>query len=261
MTNPLRFTYVNHADVAVFSGLTAVASLPLSNLKTDDIREVFRGTASSAAGPVVLISDLTAIQTVGCVSLINCNLFSPPVTVRLRMSATDPAGLTNLVYDSLDVPAVPDPIHNKFVHFIDSQVSARYVRMNINSIPVAPEIGRLVIGDTWSPTRDMRYGFEPIWRDFSVRSRSLGGNEFIDVRPRQRGYRFTILGLSESEAQEQVDRLNLLRGIGRDILVCRNKDSENLGRDTVWGLLEQPATQRKLEPGHYEIEVEVWDRI
>ena len=58
-----------------------------------------------------------------------------------------------------------------------------------------------------------------------------------------------------------MDRLNRLRGIGRDILVCRDKDSTNLGRDTVWGLLENTVTQRKIEgrgpEGMYEIEVEL----
>ena len=260
--NPLRISYVNHADVAVLSGLVAVTSLPLSNLKDDDIKKVFRGTASSASGPVVINADLTSIRTIGCVAFINCNFFTPPCTLRLRMSPTDPAGLTNLVYDSLNLTAVTDPLpgHNTFVHFIEPQVSARYVRININDIPTPPEAGRLLIGEIWAPLHDMRAGFEPVWRDFSVRSRSLGGNEFTDVRPRQRGYRFTILALTEDEAQNQVDHLNRTRGIGRDILVCRNKNSDNLGRDTIWGLLEQPVTQRKTRSG-YEIEVEVWARV
>lgn len=268
MVNPLRITYVNHADAAILSGIGAISSLPLSNLKTDDIQEVFRGTATSAAGPQVINVDLGAIKTVGCIALINCNLFAPVVTVEITLSTNDPNGVTGMTY-SATVQGIPDPVYNKFVHFIEPQAEARYVLIWMQNIPVPPEAGRLVIGETWAPTRDMRYGFEPLWRDFSVRSRSLGGNEFIDVRPRQRGYRFTILGLSESEAQEQVDRLNLMRGIGRDILVCRNKDSSDMGRDTVWGLLEQPVAQRRLEGrtadeeeelGMYEIEVEVWDR-
>ena len=72
-------------------------------------------------------------------------------------------------------------------------------------------------------------------------------------------------GTDRTEAQEQVDRLNRLRGIGRDILICRNKDSTDLGRDTIWGLLAEPITQRKIEgrgaEGMYEIEIEVWDRV
>ena len=258
--NPLRIAYVNHADAASLSGLVAVTSLPLSNLKDDDIKKVFRGTSSSAAGPVVINADLTAIKIIGYVAFINCNFFTPPCTVRLRMSPTDPAGLTNLVYDSLNVTAVTDPVYNTFVHFIEPQVSARYVRININDIPTPPEGGRLMIGETWAPLRDMRPGFEVLSRDFSVRSRSLGGNEFTDVRPKQRGYRFTLLALTEDEAQNQVDELNRMRGIGRDIFVCRNKNSDNLGRDTVWGLLEQPVTQVKTRSG-YEIQVEVWARV
>ena len=197
-------------------------------------------------------------------ALINSNLFTPS-TFHVRISTSDPTGLDEDAYSAEDILAIPSPVYNTFVHFIEPQVVGRYVRITHNDPTTPPEAGRLVIGEIWAPTRDMRYGFEPLWRDHSIRTRSLGGNEFIDVRPRQRGYRFTILGLTELEAQEQVDRLNRLRGVGRDILICRNRDSDDLGRDTIWGLLEQPVTQRKVEgrgaEGMYEIEVEVWSRI
>ena len=244
MTNPLRFTYINHADFASISGPTSVTSLPLSNLKTDDIQELWRSAAVSATQ--VIIADLGQQQTIGCVALINSNLFTP-MDYTVRVSTSDPTGLDGGAYESTnDIPGIPDPVHNKLVHFIEPQVVGRYVRISLTHMTTVAEAGRLVIGGgVGAEPQTCATAFEPLWRDKSNRSESLGGMEFIDVRPRQRGWRCTILGLTEAEAQEQVDRLNRLRGIGRDILICRNKDSADLGRDTVWGLLAQPITQRK----------------
>ena len=75
MTNPLRIAYINHADFASISGSTSVTSLPLSNLKTDDIQELWRSAAVSATQAI--IADLGQQQTIGCVALINSNLFTP----------------------------------------------------------------------------------------------------------------------------------------------------------------------------------------
>jgi hypothetical protein len=260
MTNPLRLlSQENWADSSVITtGATAVGSLPAANLKTDDIRQLWRST--SLSGDAVIV-DLSAQRLIGVVALINTSVDADD-TIHVEISTSDPTGQDGSAYDSGVFDAGVNPVFpfNKFVHFIEPAVTGRYIR--IGAATTSPmQAGRLVVAPTWAPTRDMRYGFEPIWRDFSIRTRSLGGNEFVDVRPRQRGWRFSILGLTEAEAQQQIDSLNRLRGVGRDILVCRDKDSDQLGQDTIWGLLEQPVVQRKLEPGHYEIEAELYDRV
>jgi hypothetical protein len=260
MTNPLRIlSQENWADSSVITtGATAVGSLPASNLKTDDVRQLWRST--SLSGDAVIV-DLSAQRTIGVVALINTSVDADD-TIHVEISTSDPTGVDGDAYDSGVFAAGVNPVFpfNKFVHFIEPAVTGRYIR--IGAATTSPmQAGRLVVAPTWAPSRDMRPGFEPMWRDFSVRTRSLGGNEFIDVRPRQRGFRFTLFGLTEAEVQTQVDSLNRLRGVGRDILICRDKDSDDLGRDTIWGLLEQPAAQRKLEPGIYEIEAEIYDRV
>jgi hypothetical protein len=259
MANPLRLlSEANWADSAIITtGAAAVGSLPASNLKTDDIHEVWRSTSSSGDA---LIVDLGAQRTIGVVALINTNVGQND-TIHVEISTSDPTGQDGDAYDSGVITADVNPAFARFVHFVEPVVTGRYLRIGAAMTSLAMEAGRLVVAPTWAPSRDMRSGFEPLWRDFSVRTRSLGGNEFVDVRPRQRGYRFTILGLTEAEAQAEIDDLNRLRGVGRDILICRDKDSDDLGRDTIWGLLEQTVAQRKLEPGHYEIQVEIYDRV
>ena len=258
MTNPLRFGYVNHADAAALRtpGVLSIASLPLSHLKTDDIRQIWRSESTNSSQSIV--ADLASVQKIGVVALINSNVFSPS-TFDVRVSLSDPDALDNIPYAAFNIPGIPDQFYNTFVHFIEPQVEGRYVRIAQDNLIAAPEAGRLVISPSWAPTRDMRAGFEVLARDPSNRSESSSGNEFVDVKPRRRGYRFTILALTELEAQEEVDRLNQLSGIGRDILVCRDRNSDNIGRDTIWGLLAEPVSQIKTRSG-YEIQVEVWAR-
>lgn len=257
MANTLRLAYTNVADQALISGLVSVSSLPLSNLKTDDIQEIWRSAETGATQAV--ISDLGQQRQIGVVALINTNAVSP-VTFHIRISTSDPTGLDGNAYVVASLPGVSEPAYNKFVHFIDPNVTGRYVRITHNDLTFSPEAGRLVIAPTWAPSRDMSFGWEKLARDASTVTESLGGNPFVDIKHRRRGWRFRIFPLTESEAEQQVDELHRLRGTGRDILVCRDKDSATLGRDTLWGLLDSPVQQRRVEGG-YELEMTVWDRV
>src|SRR5690606_14215055 len=117
-------------------------------------------------------------------------------------------------------------------------------------------------GQAWAPSRNMQFGWEPLWRDFSRRSRSLGGNRLVDVGAGERGFRITLRGPTQEEPRPEVDAMNRLRGMRRDILACRDHDAaaSALGWLPVWGLLEEPARQRQGREG-WIAEFEVWDRI
>lgn len=258
MANSFRIARVNYADAAVLSTGSEINSLPIANLKDADIQVIWR-SASGTSSQLIVLVDLGQTQTIGAVALMNCNVFTP-ATFRVRVSTADATGVAGDAYDQSGIGGIVDPIYPTFVHFIEPTVSGRYVRIDASGLTSAPEAGRLAIADVWAPSRHMSYGWEPLWRDHSISSRSLGGNEFVDVRDRQRGFRFRIRGLTQSEAQTHVDALNRERGIGRDILVCRDKDNSDLGQATIWGLLAEPVRQRQTHPDFYEIECEVWER-
>src|SRR5688572_18786198 len=254
MANPLRLAYQNYADQALID-VSAIGSLPGSNLKTDDIQQIWRGTSATGAA---IRSDLGQLRQVGAIALINTSGISAADTHRVRISTTDPDGIVNNVYDSGEIATNVDPVFEKYVHFVEPNVMGRHIRISLTVATGPVEAGRLVIAPTWAPSRDMSFGWEKLSRDSSSVTESLGGNPFIDVRHRRRGWRFRIFPLTEGEAEAEVDELNRLRGTGRDILVCRDINSTNLGRDTLWGLLEAPVQQRRVEGG-YEIELTVWD--
>ena len=122
------------------------------------------------------------------------------------------------------------------------------------------EAGRWTAGAAWEPSRHFSYEWQPIWRDHSVISVSIGINEFRDRKPKQPGWRFALNGLTTEEALEEVYELNRIAGSSDDILICRNTTSSNLGRDTIWGRLERPAEARQSEHG-WPVDFEIWQRL
>lgn len=265
MANPLRImSRGNWADSSIIStGAAAVASLPASNLLDDDIQKIWR-TASST-GDDALIIDLTAQREIGAVALINTNLDLDD-TIHLRISTSDPTGVDGDAYNSGVVAAAVDPEWPTWVHFVEPAAIGRYIRIGADLSGGPWEAGRLVVCPIWAPSRDRSLGAEPLWDDPSLVSFSIGGNEFVDQRQPRRGHRFRIMNLTETEAREQVAELNRLRGIARDILVCIDKDSTNLGRDTLWGRMAHPARQtedlstRNRSDGSFVAEFEIWNR-
>jgi hypothetical protein len=100
-----------------------------------------------------------------------------------------------------------------------------------------------------------------LWRDSSRRSESLGQTIHIDRRLRQRGFGFSLRGITEAEADDQVHELNRVSGTSRDVLVCRNLQASNLGKVTLWGMLEQVVAYPQTHPDFFEAEFEIWERL
>ena len=259
MASPLRIMAgTNWVDLAVIStGAAAVPSLPASNLLDDDIQKVWR-TASST-GDDALIIDLAAQREIGAVALINTNLDLDD-TIHLRISTSDPTGADGSAHNSGVVAAAVDPVWGKWVRFVEPAVIGRYIRIGADLSGGPWEAGRLVICRTWAPSKDRDLGADLLDDDPSIVSFSIGGNEFVDQRQSRWGHRFRIKNLTEAEARDQVGELNRLRGIARDILVCLDVNSSNLGRDTIWGRMAQPARRTLDRNNAYTVEFEVWNR-
>jgi hypothetical protein len=241
----------NRADTALITG--GQQALPISNLQTPDIREIWRGVAVSTA----IVVDFGSETQLGGVALINSNATSSD-TWHIRASITDPTGAAGEVYN--EVLPTGDMTYKLLIHFIDPQVSARYLRINLNQSE-APEAGRLFAGPVWFPTRAFSYGWRPLWRDESRRSTSLGQAVYIDRKIRRRGFGFTLNGITEDEADNQVHELSRINGMSRDVLVCRNLQAGNLGKNTIWGLLDQMPSYPQDHPDFYSAEFELLERI
>lgn len=252
----LRIASVNLVDTGTVSASSAVATLPPSNVQEEDIQSIWRATSTAAQW---LLVDLGATSTIGVVALINTSLGMADA-VRVRVSTSDVTGAAGDAYDSGSFAASVDSTYAMLVHFIEVAVSGRYVRVDLGQSSV-PEVGRWFVGRTWTPSRHFSFGWEPVWRDWSRKTYSLGQNEFIDERGRQRGFRFRLFGLTATEADDEVEMLNRLNGTSRDVLVCRDKEASNLGKVTVWGTMEDMVSYPQRHPDFYDAEFVVWNRL
>lgn len=256
MANPLRIGYLNRADdPGIVTASTAAALLPATNLQHPDVRILWRSTAS----PASIFVDMGQSLAVHAVALMQCNL-APASTFRVRVSVADPTAATN-VHDSTALASDIDPIYPTLVYIIDSAATGRYVRIDLTQASPLPEAGRLFVGRLWSPTSNMQFGWKPASRDASRRTRSVGQATFIDAKERERGYRFRLAGLTEDEGYDEIEEINRLNGTKHDILVIRDRDSADLGRDTIWGLLENVIDYAQNDPLRFDADIEIWERL
>lgn len=259
MTNPLRIGYANHGDSSTVN-TSAVSSLPASNMLDADIQKIWRATSST--GSAIRI-ELSGQKEIGAIVFVNVNLTNG--THRVRVSTSDPDGIVDNVHDSGELALDVDPTFRQYIYLIEPAVIGKYLRISTTITNGPMEAGRLVVAPLWSPSRGISLVRPPerIDRDHTITSFSIGQNRYDDIRPRQRGWRFTLKGITDAEKITYVDRINRTRGVGREILVCFDKDSDNLGRDTIWGHLAAPLQPRHMAgiPGFWECEFEIMERI
>ena len=261
MARPI-FVRTNLIDAATLTASTATGGLPVANLAEADIRKVWRAAASSSSAWV--LADLGSSLTIGAVALVNTNL-ALTTSVRVRVSTVDATGVAGNAYDTAGSPALLaecDPAYRLFVHVIEGGAVGRYLR--IDATITAFEAGRLVAGPTYQPSRNLslNHPIEELWTDHSRITPSLSGVRWIDREEIQRGLRATFNGLDENEVRGQIVELNRLLGVNRDFLFIRDPESDNLGRDSLWGYVEEPLTYPILNiAGFHEVGITVWNRL
>src|SRR5690606_33982287 len=119
----LRILYRNLADRGVLATDSEIATLPVANLQTPHVAQVWR-----TAGPSAWVRlDLGAVAPVDTVALMGCNL-TADATMRLRLSDSDETAESGDVHDSGTVAAPVDMDTGYLVILLPAALSARYLR-------------------------------------------------------------------------------------------------------------------------------------
>ena len=244
MANPWNaaIAYDNRADRASITASSSAILLPVSRLQDPHIARKWRSNGSASE---FLTIDLGASVPVDTVALIGLNLTSDG-TVRVRVSDMDTSAQAGEIYDSGDVGGAIDPRWGMLVHLLPEALVGRYVRIDLSDPNAAYiEAGRLFVGRRWQFQYNFAFGWSRQYVDRSRKTESRGGQTFIDrdVRYRMANISFELI----TQAQrwgfvEEVDRVN---GTHDDVLLITQSDSDNLGRDCIWGLISDldPITQ------------------
>jgi len=209
-------------------------SLPVDHLLDPRLARVWRtGTATTAA----IILDNGSAKTIQLVGLMVTNA-TASATFRLRVSDSDPTGSAGEIYDDTIAAGVVDPIYKTFVHVLASEVTGRYVRLDITDATLTfIEAGRWFVGPFWQPALNVNFGFKQGYVDPSNLDTSVGGQVFIDRKPKARRWVFTFGDLTDAESLAGVEEIDRLNSTTEDVLFVLDSASSNLGRGSIWGLL------------------------
>jgi hypothetical protein len=225
---------------AVVGASSQVLTMPVTNLQTPSPSERWRSLSSndyfvldkgeSIEADTVMVGGLTC---------------GPNATVRLRLSTLDDSGATGDVLDTGNISngdAHFDIEYGMFLWRLAAPAEWRYARFDISD-PDATFVEAGCILDGLSEA--MAYNFVPGGTfQHNDRSRVATTSSGITLTWPDNTYRSVNLSFDFVTATQRyglVERLDRVKGIANNVLLITDPDSENLPRDSVWGLVTNPS--------------------
>jgi len=267
LTFPAAFCFENAAATAT---ITVPGSLPLtppSRLLGPHTSRRCRVEADTMSITVALAAAVTAdtfgLFGVAAASSAGVSLTSSIIS-RVRVSLTDASAQDGAVFDSGSAAGRVSAYYENLVCLRDGAASLKYIRYDLAAAGAAYlEAGLTVDGLRHQATINYAPGTTDTPVDPSIKVKARFGATHVDARPKYRKWNFSFEALSETERFGWVEDLDQLCGTSQNVMMIRNCASDDLGRDTMCGLLTQggPTVSQNFyidaDPGYsksYEIE-------
>ncbi|WP_342152309.1 hypothetical protein [Methylorubrum sp. SB2] len=249
------------SDLGAFSGGSWFANLPLTNLLTQQPKQVARST-SAATSATRFVCDLGQARQLQSFALIGSNL-SAKSKVRFRVSnnadssaplidATVSGYPPNIVFGSMPWGQFPwsgyrdDPLPAGQVTYYQAPapVAGRYVFIDVDDATNTAgyvQIGRFMAGAAFVPRYNMAYGAALKWNDPTRVSTSVGGQKWFDKRPNFRGFRASFEHATEGEAYGAIYDLHRRVGISGNLLMIYDPadQADVILRRTIYGSMTE----------------------
>lgn len=205
--------------------------------------------------------DFGSLQSIDCVAAIATNL-SAAATWRVRLSTVDTTGAAGNAHDSGIISAGINTTYRMAVRVFSSTASGRYFRIDFTdaSLPYL-EIGRAFAGVAFKPTTNFAFGARYEFTDHSKRFDGEGGRSWILRDAVQRGVSFTLDWVTDAERNSHGFNLAVFNGRFRDVLIVLDPASTDLGRDSIFGLLEEAPAWEMHFPGYNTSSFRVMERM
>lgn len=229
----MRLLWQNLVDGATLTTSSQLATLPGTNVQQPHLSRKWNTAAGVKSAYQVY--DLGASRSCAQLAVLGTNL-SGAATVQLRASDLDPNALANLLYDSGVVAAGVKAGYGALYKAFNA-LAARYWRLNLtdNSLPDNLQVGRVVLGPSWTVTDKMLWGWGVTPLDPSTVARSRGGQSYPDPLPQVRVLEFTLDYMSEAQAYDNVFAAARANGVVKDVLAMPFENGAYLSEQTVWG--------------------------
>ncbi|MDX3973307.1 hypothetical protein [Shinella sp.] len=222
---PAAVVFDNLADEGMISASSSEILARPDRVQNEHVARRWRSLSAVDA----LVVDLGGLVTIDTASILGLTA----VTARCRVSTIDPDG--GDLFDS-GVEAVSQA-HRQAVFLLPAPVSARYVRFDLTSDAPYVEAGRVVTGLRSTFAYNFAYGWGFSYVDLSRRTRTRGGQTQVNRDNRYRTLEVAFDFINKVDRYGFVDAIDRENGLSRDVLFVSDPESDDLARDTVWGLL------------------------
>lgn len=248
--------YDDAVDRGTVTASSQVLTLPAVNLQHPHLSpKVWR----SIGNVETLNCDFGLDRLVDVVALLACN-FTQAATWRIRLDS-DAGFAAPHLYDSGTVLTGIDLTYKACIHVLPARTTARYLRIDLSDTGLSYlQAGRWVAMRGWRMTRNYGWGFRERWDDRSRQSIAESGQIWVDRGPAFRIVSFPLNAVTEAETRSDVQHLGRTAR-ARDVLFVTDPDSANLGRDSVFGLLESPPEPRFDRPGYHSMPLTIQERL
>jgi hypothetical protein len=248
----------NRAVTATLAVTSAQPALPASYLVD---AHLFTKWRSTGVGGQNIDLDFGSSLPVGLIGLIGHNL-TAAATWRITMDNASQSG--SGVHDSTSIAIGFVSGFPQAIYLLNADVSARFVRIAIADAANPAgymEAGALFVGPTFRPGNNFSFGRAFGWVDPSVRSKSKGGQLYVDLRPRYRTQEFEFKGLSQAEIFNEALEMDRQRGVADNVLFVPDYNSSFLAREALWGPIVDATPAVHVLPTNYSKRYRMEERL
>jgi len=254
----MRFLWRNLADDGALSTNSEISTLPVANVQTPQLAERFYAAAGVTG--VYIQVDLGSSLAVDLVAVLATTLTSAS-TWRIRASDIDYT--TGDLYDSGTVATgISASSYPTAQAVLPSTVTARYWRVFVSDTSVDQiQIGRLVMGPAYQPSRGPRLGYSIGWVDAAGRGVSRGGQIYVDPRYLRRRVTVQVRGVTEIEAIDSLLELGRVAGTRSDVYAVLQESGSHVLEYSLWGLLDDGLVVTEEEYAVYSARLAITERL
>jgi len=231
--------YLNLADDGVITASSSIVQAPPSTVQDPHVARRWRSLGASSE---FLLCDLGSSQSIDVIALFGLNMDVLGLS-RVRISTVDATGVAGDAYDSTTLAGQVEDDYDCLIDVLPAPVTGRYVRIDLANTGLAYiEAGRLVVGLQNVLDINFASGWSRRFVDRARKTESRGGQIYIDHDVTYRILNLTFEHVTADQRYGFIEQIDLLNGASTDILVLTNPASATLGRDSIWGLVEEVSS-------------------
>jgi hypothetical protein len=283
----MLITSTNYVDSATITAHTTEQDATYTPAENVQEMQLYKSYVANSKTYAYMDFDFGSEKIIDTVAIINHNLRQDIGTVRIRIG-NDATFLTN-EYDSGTLDAWPTveefgylawgefhwggilsgdatvDYKISFYKVLSQAVQARYMKIELSNAttPDFIEFGRVFAGPSYRPTNSMKFGWDIMWIDNSIITKSINGNTFLDEKPRYRRITFTLPAIPQAEAFHNLfNSLDRRRGIAKDIIVIpQPSDETTFITHNIYGRMSQLYPVENRSPAYYDRTIRIEEII